>query len=176
MIGQNSKPIIKQQNSYGRSKWSAENYLFESKPKSLRFFSLRLPGVIGFGGPQIFIPRMIGDVKNGLTPSIFSKTSLFNSILTVPTFCAHVNFLIQRSSAADVPAFLNLGGAVPMTLLQIVETVFDAFDIPCLYTINPSGRSPYVLDIRPLEQMGFNIRTVEEEILCSLQLLLNQRK
>lgn len=152
---------------YGHSKVASEKYLMQHSCPII----VRLPGIVWSDAPQTFIPRLIEQIHCGRQAQIYSRTALFNGILSIPTLG---NIILELAgSVSDGEQFdgslvKNLGAVNPVSLEELSILIADYFGVSVEIVENPVGRSPYVIDVEEL-QRRVSLPDVRSEVTLILE-------
>lgn len=152
---------------YGHSKLISEKYLMQHESPII----LRLPGIVWSNAPQTFIPRLIGQIFRGEQAQIYSRESLFNGVLSIPTLgnvILDLVELISNEEQFEGSSVINLGALNPMSLENLSILIGDFFGVTVGITENPVGRSPYVIDVEGL-QHRLSLPDVRAELILILE-------
>jgi UDP-glucose 4-epimerase len=146
---------------YGLSKLSAEQIASTFK-KNVSCIALRLPGVLGKGAHDAFLPSALRKIKCNLPVTISNPDSPFNNLVHVEDlvlFISHLTF-------SDWSGF----HAMPIASLEHISTrrAIEIMAKACGHSLNleiiASNNQPFCIDDSKARSMGYKSQNTEDAI------------
>ncbi len=129
---------------YGLSKYLAEQALAEAA-SSLPSISLRLPGIIGKGAHQIWLPRCVGKMLRNEPVKIYNPSALFNNSVHISDICNFMARLLKSPLSGHEVITLGAGGA--LSIQDVMERLASGLGSHSEIIESRNGRSSYTISI-----------------------------
>jgi nucleoside-diphosphate-sugar epimerase len=162
-------------NSYGQEKLDCESLLndFSKRPNNFtRVLVMRLPGVVGLGAHETFIPKLVKNIAQEIDVNIYSKNALFNNIVHVNDVAS---FAMEWSSRNNLDIFkiINVAADDSITLEKLCSVVQKKLNKAVGVSESFAGRPPFTISTRVASELGFPKRGTLEIIEHYLRDFLN---
>ena len=147
--------------AYGASKREAEvrleNYTYESH--GVQCLTIRLPGVVGRGAKETFLPRIASNILCGSAVAIYRHDAMFNNVVHVndlAMFCQAWPHLKQNASYT----MFNVAANSPILLGEVPTILMNGLGRTVPILEKRQGRPPFLIDTQQAVCRKFPVRSV----------------
>jgi len=133
--------------AYGASKREAEvrleKYAYESH--GVQCLTIRLPGVVGRGAKESFLPRIASNILCGSAVAIYRHDAMFNNVVHVndlAMFCQAWPRLKQNASYT----MFNVGAATPIPLGKVATILMHELKQTVHIVEKKQGHPPFTIN------------------------------
>ena len=153
---------VRAYDGYGGGKREAE-ILLENYAKTnpeVRCLTIRLPGVVGVGAANTFLPRIASDILNGHAVSVYKRDALFNNIVHVQDLAEFCSSWPSHKQSAGYTMF-NVGAALPIPLGQVVTILMRELKRTVTIVEKKQGHPPFTISTEKALRHRFPVPCVE---------------